>query len=203
MADEITQKHLDKARVRGAPSTIPGSGGMVGSYDVEERTRQTVRALVMALDRNFTVGQVKDAQEKLSQTAAKQKLKVLEQPLIALKADPMADPPGDWEWELTLPVRGRVLADEDAGITPGRIVGGMYVETVTNKGFKDLRSVYMYCLGRFLPSRKQQLTRPLIYHRVLDGLDTGRPDKLTLAIYFPIQLSLKQPVQLVTRETMT
>jgi DNA gyrase inhibitor GyrI len=203
MADEITQKHLDHARVRGAPSTIPGATGLVGTYDIEEHTRQTVRALVMPLERDFTVPQLKSAQEKLSQTAAKQSLRVLEQPLIALKADPMEDPPGDWEWELVLPVRGRVMADEEAGITPGRIHGGMYVETHTPKGFKDLRSVYMYCLGRFLPAHKQQLTRPLIYHRVLDGLETGRPDKLTLAIYFPIQLSLKPPVQLVTRETMT
>lgn len=203
MTDDITQKHLDKARVRGAPATIPGSGGMVGTYDIEEITRQTVRSLVMPLDRNFTVAQLNEAREKLSQAAAKQKLRVLEPPLIALEADPMEDPPGEWTWELVLPVRGRALADESAGITPGRIFGGMYVETVTTKGFKDLRSVYMFCLGRFLPAHKQQLTRPLIYHRVLDGLDTGRPDKLTLAVYFPIQLSLKQPVQLVTRETMT
>lgn len=203
MADEITQKHLDKARVRGAPATIPGSAGMVGAYDLQEIIRQTVRSLVLPLDRNFTVDQLKEGQAKLAQAAAKQKLSVLEQPLIALKADPMQDPPGDWEWDLVLPVRGRVLADEESGLSAGRIHGGMYVETVTQKGFRDLRSVYMYCLGRFLPSHKQQLTRPLIYHRVLDGLETGRPEKLTLAIYFPIQLSLKQPVQLVTRETMT
>ncbi len=176
---------------------------MVGTYTIEERTRQTVRALGMALDREFTIPQLKEHQEKLAQIAAKQKLQVLEQPLIAVKADPMEDAPGEWEWELVLPVRGRVLADEDAGVYPARIHGGMYAETQTQKGFQDLRSVYMYCLGRFLPSRKQQLTRPLIYLRVLDGLERGRPEKLTLGIYFPIQLSLKQPVQLVTRETMT
>ncbi len=203
MTDDITQKHLDKARVRGAPATIPGSAGLVGVYDIEENTRQTVRSLVLDLDRDFTVEQVKEGQTKLSQTAAKQKLRVLEPPLIALHGDPMVDAPGEWTWELVLPVRGKVLADEDAGLRPGRIHGGMYATTMTPKGFKDLRSVYMFCLGRFLPSRKQQLTRPLIYHRVLDGLDTGRPDKLSLAVYFPIQLSLKQPVQLVTRETMT
>ncbi len=203
MTDEITQKHLDKARVRGAPSTIPGSTGLVGTYDIEEITRHTVRALVLPLDRNFTVDQLREGQEKLSQLAAQQKLSVLEPPLVALKADPMEAPPGDWEWDLMLPVRGRALADEGAAVSIGRIHGGMYVETVTAKGFNDLRSVYMFCLGRFLPGRKQQLTRPLIYHRVLSGLETGRPDKLTLAVYFPIQLSLKLPVQLVTRETMT
>ncbi len=203
MADEITQKHLDKLRVRGAPATIPGSAGMVGSYDIKEITRQTVRALTMSLDRDFTVSQIKEGQAKLAQIAAKQSLRVLEQPLIALKGDPMVDPPSEWTWELTLPVRGKVLADEDAGLTPDRIHGGMYVETLTQGGFADLRNVYTFSLGRFLPSRKQQLTRPLIYHRVLDGLETGRPEKLSLAIYFPIQLSLKQPVVLVTRETMT
>ena len=45
MPDDITQKHLDRARVRGAPSTIPGSSGLVGTYPVEEVQRQTVRAL--------------------------------------------------------------------------------------------------------------------------------------------------------------
>src|SRR5690606_26534761 len=112
MADEITQKHLDKARVRGAPATIPGAAGLVGTYDIEENTRQTVRSLVMALDRNFTVAQLQECQDKLAQIAAKQKLRVLEPPLIALKADPMETPPGEWEWELVLPVRGRAAADE-------------------------------------------------------------------------------------------
>ena len=36
--DEIRLKHLKRLRIRGAPSTIPGSTGFVGSYDAEVET---------------------------------------------------------------------------------------------------------------------------------------------------------------------
>ena len=202
MIDEITQKHLDKARTRGAPATIAGSSGMVGSYDVEEVRRHTTRALGLELPIDFTVAQMRQGQEKLSQKAAVQGLKVVEPPLLALHADPTEDAPHEWRWQLLLPVRGRAQADEDAGITVTRVHGGMYVETTTEKGFPDLPNVYTYLLGEFLPARKQQLTRPLIYHRATDGLDSDDPAKLTLELFIPFYLSLRQPTELVTRETM-
>ncbi|HZO12328.1 MAG TPA: GyrI-like domain-containing protein [Polyangiaceae bacterium] len=200
--DEITDKHLKRARVRGAPSTIPGSTGMVGSYDLREVQRAVMRALSIELDKNFTVEELRESQTKLAQTAAVQELNVLEPALIALHADPMEDVPHEWTWELLLPVRGRARADEAAGIKLARVHGGMYVETVTTKGFPDLRNVYTYLLGHYLPSHKQQLTRPIIYHRALDGLESHDPEKLTLAIYIPYYLSLKSPVKLVARDEM-
>jgi DNA gyrase inhibitor GyrI len=200
--DEITEKHLKRSRIRGAPSTIPGSTGMVPTYDLREVQRAMVRALCLELDQNFTVAELRQGQSKLAQTAAIQELTVLEPALIALYADPMENVPHEWRWELLLPVRGRARADEAAGIKLARIHGGMYVETVTTKGFPDLRNVYTYLLGHFLPSHKQQLTRPIIYHRALDGLETDDPAKLTLAIYIPYYLSLKPPVKLVARDEM-
>jgi DNA gyrase inhibitor GyrI len=202
MVDEITQKHFDKARTRGAPATIAGSTGMVGTYDVAEVRRHTMRALGVELPENFTVAQLREGQEKLAQTAAVQGLKVVEPALIALHADPSEDAPHEWRWQLVLPVRGKATADEDAGITVTRVEGGMYLKTNTSKGFPDLGNLYTYLFGEFLPSFKQQLTRPLIYHRAVDGIESNDPAKLNLAVYVPFYLSLKQPTELVTRETM-
>ncbi len=202
MVDDITQKHLQNARVRGAPATIPGAAGMVGSYPCEEITRNAMRALALELPLDFKPETVGEAQAKLSQTAAVQQLRVLEAPLLALYADPMEDVPYEWTWRMLLPVRGRAKADEDAGISVERIYGGQYIETVTTGGFDDLNNVYTYFLGHFLPARKQQLTRPLLYHRVLDGIEGGPGKRHTLKVFIPIQLSLKVPTRLVTREEM-
>jgi DNA gyrase inhibitor GyrI len=203
MADEITQKHLDRARVRGAPTAIPGSAGMVGSYDVEEIRRNTMRALALELDPDLQAETLRAAQQKLAQLAAGQGLKVLEPPLLALLSDPMADAPHEWKWQLLLPVSGRAQADEAAAISVSRVHGGMYIASHTNRGFSDLGNLYAYFLGQFLPARKQELARPLIYHRITDGLDQGRLDKLSLEVFIPIFLSLKTQPRLVTREEMT
>src|SRR5262245_12514507 len=114
--DEITEKHLKRSRIRGAPSTIPGSTGMVPTYDLREVQRAMVRALCLELDQNFTVAELRQGQSKLAQTAAIQELTVLEPALIALYADPMENVPHEWRWELLLPVRGRARVDEAAGI---------------------------------------------------------------------------------------
>jgi hypothetical protein len=139
----------------------------------------------------------------MAQLAAKQKLRVLEEPLIALDNNPMEDLPHDWKWSLLLPVRGPAKADEASGVTTTRIHGGAYLETMTPKGFDDLYNVYAFFLGRFMPDHKQQLTRPVIYHRVIDGIESDDPRKLSLAIFLPYYLSLKQPARLVTREEMS
>lgn len=200
MADDITQQHLDRARVRGAPSTIPGAAGMVGTYDYEEVQRNARRALAMDLGNDFTMPEMRAARDKLAQHAAKQKLKVVEQALIVLHADPVEDPPNEWNWTLVLPVSGRAQADEEAGISVTRIQGGAYIESITTKGFKDLYNLYTYVLGRLLPSHKQMLTRPEIYHRVVQGVENDNPSKCSVAVFVPFYLTLKAPTKLVHRE---
>lgn len=202
MTDEITRKHLQRARVRGAPATIPGVAGLVGDYESQQLIRQTLRALALPLERNFRVEALREGQQKLSQVAAAQQLRVLEAPLFALHGDPVEDLPHEWSWQLLLPVRGRAQAIEADGITVERVHGGQYVETLTKKGFPDLLNLYTFFLGHYLPRSKHQLTRPCIYHRVVSGLESDDPAKLTLAVFMPIQLSLKAPVRLVTREEM-
>jgi len=202
MSDEITQKHLQRARVRGAPSSIPGASGLIGTYGFEEIQRQTVRALCTPLDKDFTVAELREAQSKLAQLAAKQGLQAVEQPIFALKADPMEQVPHEWEWELYLPVRGKALADDAASVRVDRLHGGAYLETQTAKGFRDLRNLYTYFLGEFLPVRHQQLVRPVIYHRVLAGIEGDDPNALTLEVFLPFAMTLREPVRLVTREEL-
>ncbi|MBM4375518.1 MAG: hypothetical protein FJ095_10565 [Deltaproteobacteria bacterium] len=202
MADEITQKHLNRARVRGAPSSIPGASGLIGSYAFEEIQRQTVRAIRLSLDKDFSLAELRDAQEKLAAHAARHGLVPIEAPMFALAADPMEQVPHEWEWHLFLPVRGKAVADEAAGIRVERLHGGSYLETQTMKGFQDLRNLYTYFLGEFLPTRAQQLTRPAIYHRVVAGLEGDDPSKLTLSVFIPFGMSLREPLRLVTREEL-
>lgn len=188
-ADEITQRHLQRLRIRGAPSTIPGTVGFVGSYEAEETWRQTARALVTPLDRHFTAVTLREAYDKLRAAAERQGLAVVEDPLFALKGDPSEDPPHKWEYEAILPIRGAGKAED--GVALARIQGGMHIFTMTPRGLHDLRNVYVYLFGKFLPSKKQQLMRPYLLHRVVLGLETGHDDALTIAVYVPAVLSIK------------
>ena len=77
MADEITERHLKRLRVRGAPATIPGAAGFIGSYDVEEVWRQTGRALVLPLPRALTPEVLRDAFARLAAMATQQNATVL------------------------------------------------------------------------------------------------------------------------------
>ncbi len=187
--DEITQRHLNRLRIRGAPATIPGTVGFVGSYDAEETWRQTARALVVPLDRHVTAASLKEAYAKLAASAEQQKLAVPEDPLFVLKGDPTEDPPHKWEYEAVLPIRGGGKPEE--GISIARVQGGMHIFTMTPRGIADLKNVYVYLFGKFLPSKKQQLMRPYILHRVVDGLEGGHDDHLTIAVYVPAVLSIK------------
>ena len=188
-ADEITQRHLNRLRIRGAPSTIPGMGASVGLYEAEETWRQTARALVTPLDKHVTVAGLEEAFTRLSNLAAAQKLTVIEDPLFALKGDPTEDPPHKWEYEALLPVRGNAKAEENVAIS--RVQGGMHLFTLTPRGLPDLKNVYVYLFGKFMPSKKQQLMRPYILHRVVEGLGSGRDDALAIAVYVPAVLSIK------------
>ena len=189
LADEITQRHLQRLRIRGAPSTIPGAVGSVGTYDSEETWRQTARALVTPVERHFTAATLKDAYARLAAEADRQRLTVVEDPLFALKGDPNEDPPHKWEYEAVLPIRGAGRAEE--GFSLARIQGGMHIFTMTPRGLPDLKNAYVYLFGKFLPSKKQQLMRPYILHRVVDGLDAGHDAALAIAIYVPAGLSIK------------
>jgi DNA gyrase inhibitor GyrI len=189
-ADEITQRHLQKLRIRGAPSTIPGSGASVGSYEAEETWRQTARALVAPLDKHVTGASLREAFAKLTAVAAAQNLTVVEEPLFALKGDPNEDPPHKWEYEAVLPIRG--AAKPDDGVTLRRVEGGMHIFTVTPRGLGDLKNVYVYLFGKFMPAKKQQLMRPYLLHRVV--VDGAHDDALTIAVYVPAVLSIKPVV---------
>jgi DNA gyrase inhibitor GyrI len=200
MQDEITNKHLQRLRVRGAPQAIPGSVGMVNRYDAREVRKQTMRALAVSLSEGFGNAEIRQAKQKLALAAASQGAQPVEEALIVLNGDPVEDAPSEWTWQLVLPIRGEAKADEEAGLSLERVHGGSYIETITHGGLPDLPDLYTYFLGDFLPSCKQQLTRPVIYHRVVDGLDGDNPKKLVLEIFIPIQLSLKPPLKLSTRE---
>lgn len=189
MADDITKGHLARARIRGAPSTIPGSTGFVGAYDAEETWRQTGRALVLPLDRNFTAKTLRETFARLRAAAEAQGLTITEEPLFALKGDPEADPPHKWEYEALLPIRGNAKADGDILVT--RVQGGMHIATETSRGLSDLQHVYVFFFGKFMPSKKQQLMRPYILHRVISGLEEGHDDRLGVAVFVPAVLSIK------------
>lgn len=188
--DEITQKHLNRLRVRGAPSTIPGTVGFVGTYEAEETWRQTGRALVLPLPRNFTATALKEAYGRLSDVATRQNLTPVDDPMFALKGDPNEDPPHKWEFEAVLPIRGAGKPDDDS-VTIARIQGGMHIVSLTLRGLGDLKSLYVFLFGKFLPSKKQQLMRPYLLHKVLDGLEEADDATLTIAVYVPAVLSIK------------
>jgi DNA gyrase inhibitor GyrI len=192
MPDEITDRHLKRLRVRGAPATIPGAAGFVGTYDAEEIWRQTGRALVTPLERGFGPAQLREAFAKLTDMAGRQKLTAMEEPLFALKGDPNEDPPHKWEFEAVLPVRGNAKSETD--IVVARVQGGMHIATLTARGLPDLQNVYVFLFGKFLPSRKQQLMRPYILHRVIQGLELDHDDAgsaLAISVFVPAVLSIK------------
>lgn len=195
--DEITQRHLQRLRIRGAPSTIPGTVGFVGSYEAEETWRQTARALTAPLDKHLTAAHLKEAFDRLAAIAEAQKLAAVEEPLFALKGDPTEDPPHKWEYEAVLPIRGSGKGED--GVSVARVQGGMHIFTITPRGLPDLRNVYVYLFGKFMPAKKQQLMRPYLLHRVVEGLggDDRAPahdDALTIAVYVPAVLSIKPVV---------
>ncbi len=201
----MTQEHQAGTGRRGAPYAYSDNPGPNGGYTLGQAFRSTRRALALALDKpaeddktskhGIAVEALRDGQSKLAQIAAVQQLRVLEQPLIALHANPLKDRLRDWTWELVLPVLGQAKADAEAGVTLTRIYGGAYVETLTTGGFDDLDTLYSYLIGTYLPHHKHQLTRPVILHRVMDGLAGDGRTPLTLAVYVPIVLSLQRPTQ--------
>ncbi len=197
-SDEISPKHLRRPDARGAPATTPATG----AYDVEETWRQTGRALVVPLERAFTLSALRDAYARLTEVARRQKLAAVEEPLFSLKGNPSEDPPHAWDYEAVLPIRGTARPEGDVAV--GRIQGGMHIAAITPRGIDDLQSVYAYLFGNLLPSRKQQLMRPYILHRVqrlaggADGQEHAH-DAVAVLVYVPAVLSI-QPVPVPDEE---
>ena len=141
------------------------------------------------LDKHFTVPALRSAFERLHAAAEAQKLAVAEEPLFALKGDPNEDPPHKWEYEAILPIRGAAKGDDELKVI--RVQGGMHIATLTPRGVGDLRNLYVYLFGKFMPAHKQQLMRPYILHRVIAGLDKDDLDGLGISVFVPAVLSIK------------
>ncbi|WP_437925923.1 hypothetical protein WMF37_43845 [Sorangium sp. So ce291] len=183
-SDEITPKHLRRLRARGAPATA------TGGHDVEETWRQTVRGLMVPLERALTLAALRAACARLTEVAERQQLALVEEPLFGLRGDPGEDPPDRWGYEAVLPVRGAARPEGDVKVA--RVEGGLHLAAITPRGLDDLKSLYNHLLGKVLPARKQRLARPYILHRV-HGL-TGRQEREpaeAVAVYVPAVLSMK------------
>ena len=187
MADDITLRHLARQRVRGAPATKPGLSGFVSDYDVSELLRQTQRSLVCPLLGEITLESLREAFAKLQAAARAQNLRVTGDPFYVVKADPMVDVPNKREHEACLPVRGE--AKEDGDVKPSRLEGGYHVVSITRGGIDDVENVYTWLFGKFLPSRKHEITRPYILHRLVTGLAEGEP--VVVEVQVPATLSIK------------
>jgi DNA gyrase inhibitor GyrI len=186
MADDITLRHLARQRVRGAPATKPGMSGFVSEYDVSELLRQTQRSLVCPLP-EITLEGLREAFSKLQAVARAQKLKVTGDPFYVVKADPMVDVPNKREHEACLPVRGE--AKEEGDVKPSRLEGGYHVVCITRGGLEDVENVYTWLFGKFLPSRKHELMRPYILHRIMAGL--AEVEQVVVEVQVPATLSIK------------
>ena len=187
MADDITLRHLARQRVRGAPATKPGISGFVSDYDVGELLRQTQRSLVCPLSGEITLEGLREAFAKLEESARRQNLRVTGEPFYVVKADPMVVVPHKREHEACLPVRGE--AKEEGDIKPARLEGGYHILCVTTGGLDDLENVYTWLFGKFLPSRKHELTRPYLLHRVASGLEANQ--QVAIEVQVPATLSIK------------
>jgi DNA gyrase inhibitor GyrI len=187
MDDDITLRHLARQRVRGAPATKLGLSGFVSDYDVSELLRQTQRSLVCPLPVEITLEGLRETFAKLQAAARAQNLRVTGDPFYVVKADPMVIVPNKREHEACLPVRGE--AKEDGDIKPARLEGGYHVLCVTRGGLDDVENVYTWLFGKFLPSRKHEITRPYILHRLVTGLAEGEP--VVVEVQVPATLSIK------------
>jgi DNA gyrase inhibitor GyrI len=185
--DDITLRHLSRQRVRGAPSTKPGTTGFVRDYAASELSRQTQRSLVCPLQGEIDLANLREAFAKLEAAAAAQKLKVTGEPLYVVKADPMIVVPNQREHEACLPVRGE--AKEDGDVKPSRLEGGYHIVSSTDGGLDDVENLYTWLFGKFLPSRKHELTRPYLLHRIARGFDSGA--SVLVEVQVPATLSIR------------
>jgi DNA gyrase inhibitor GyrI len=195
MADDITLRHLARQRVRGAPAIKPDLRGAVAEYDVGELLRQTQRSLVCPLAGEVTIESLRAAFAKLQTAANQQKLRITGDPFYVVKADPMVVVPNQREHEVCLPVRGETK--EDGDVKPSRLEGGYYVVSTTHGGIEDVENLYAWLFGKFLPSRKHELTRPYMLHRIVTGLADDEP--VVVEVQVPATLSIK-PVGAPTSE---
>ena len=185
--NDITLRHLSRQRVRGAPATVPGSTGFVRDYAASELLRQTQRSLVCSLTGEIDLAKIREAFAKLTAAAVAQKLKITGEPFYVVKADPMTVVPNQREHEACLPVRGE--AKDEGDVKSSRLEGGYHIVSTTDGGLTDVENVYTWLFGKFLPSRKHELMRPYVLHRIAVGLDTG--EGVVVEVQVPATLSIK------------
>lgn len=164
------------------------SGGLL----IRQTSRSALRTLSLALSPKLTVAGLREAQHKLAQFAATQQLLAVERPMFCLDADPSVTPRGERSWRMLLPIGGELDKEtlpEDISVS--RVPGGTYLSTTTPLGLPDLPRVYDFFMGHYLPRYKHRLTRPTILHRVVDGIESSDPAKLTITIILPVILSLE------------
>ena len=172
-----------------ADAWIPG---LAGDLPVRQIQRSAVRAVCLPPEPEWSLGSLREGHRKLAQLAAAQGLQLLESPLVALLADPAHSERAGWRWQQLLPVRGRLRdADLGPGISMQRTFGGLYLETRASGGPDKLALLYQHLFGHYLPRYKHELTRPCIYHRILDGLDGRSAAGLTISVLVPVVLSIE------------
>jgi DNA gyrase inhibitor GyrI len=177
----------------------PWSLSTSGGFLIRQARRPALRGLSRPLPAKLTVASLREGREQLAQLAATHQLQVVERPLFVLDADPSTDPRETWSWRTLLPIGGRLRKDElPEDVTVARTDGGTYVNTTTPRGLPDLDRVYRYFFEQYLPRYKHRLTRPCIFHRVLDGIEGDDPAALTVAVFFPVILSLEPVASAVT-----
>ncbi len=190
--DASSYKARKLMQTRVAPATVPAGleaqEAELGHVQLVHRA--AVRALCLALEPGFSLGALDQARQKLAQMAAAQGLRVLEQPLFTLDADPLGDPPERWSWRLLLPIRGKAEADDE--VTVARTHGGTFVQVTPPGGIGELGQVYAHVLGSYLPRYKHALSRPCIYHRLLGAAEAADQGGLAVAVWFPVILSIQR-----------
>ncbi|GAC1351602.1 MAG: hypothetical protein NVS3B20_09260 [Polyangiales bacterium] len=183
MADDITQKHLDRLRIRGAPATVPGITAMVGEYACQQVMRSAVRVLSQTIDQPLTFDKVKLAVAALREAQKRQGLTVAGNPILAVLDDPMQVVPNRRRLEAMLPIRGP--SKEEEHIKLGRVEGGFYVASRVVGPLSKLEDAYTYLLGKFLPSRRWELARAQILHHLPEDLETANEKQLVIEILIP------------------
>ncbi len=183
MADDITEKHLAKARIRGAPATVPGVTGMVGEYPCQQVMRSAVRVLAKSIDQPLTFEKVKAAVTELREAQKRQGLTVAGNPILVVADDPMKVVPNKRKHEVMLPIRGP--SREEGDVKPARVDGGFYVAAKVPGPLARLEDAYTYLLGKFLPSRRWELARPQVLNHLPEDLDTTPEKALLIEVLIP------------------
>ena len=134
---------------------------------VRQVRRSATRTLCLPPRTEWSVAALVEGHQRLAQLAAAHGLQALEHPLLALLCDPTKTPRSHRRWQQILPVRGGASASVlGSEASFGRAYDGLYLD-VRGQGPLDL--LHQYLLEQYLPRFKHALTRPCIYHRLVEG----------------------------------